>query len=43
VKETADPQVFKAFIDVVDEQTGAVLDTQDVVVIVPGVPGVVGE
>lgn len=43
VKETADPQVFKAFIDIVDEQTGAVLDTQDVMVIVPGAPGVVGE
>jgi hypothetical protein len=42
VKETADPQVFKAFIDIVDEQTGVVLDTQDVVVIVPGLPGGVG-
>lgn len=42
VKEGADPQIFKAFIDVVDEQTGVVLDTQDVVVIVPGVPGGVG-
>lgn len=42
VKETADPQVFKAYIDIVDEQTGAVLDTQDVVVIVPGAPNGVG-
>ncbi len=42
VKEKADPQVFKAYIDIVDEQTGVVLDTQDVVVIVPGAPGGVG-
>jgi hypothetical protein len=35
--------VFSAFIDIVDEQTGAVLDTQDVVVIVPAQPGGVGE
>jgi hypothetical protein len=43
VRETADPQVFQAYVDVVDEQTGVVLDSQDVVVIVPGVPGGVGE
>lgn len=43
VKETPRPQVFQAFIDIVDVQTGAVLDTQDVVVIVPAVPGGVGE
>jgi hypothetical protein len=42
VKEVADPQVFKAYIDIVDEQTGVVLDTQDVVVIVPGAPNGVG-
>jgi hypothetical protein len=43
VPETDEPQLFSAFIDIVDEQTGAVLDTQDVVVIVPAVPGAVGE
>lgn len=43
VRETAEPQVFTAFIDIVDVQTGAVLDTQDVVVIVPAMPGGVGE
>ncbi len=43
VKETAEPQVFTAFIDIVDVQTGAVLDTQDVLVIVPALPGGVGE
>lgn len=42
VKEQPDPQVFKAYIDIVDEQTGVVLDTQDVVVIVPGAPNGVG-
>ena len=42
IKEGGDPQVFKAFIDIVDEQTGVVLDTKDVVVIVPGSPGGVG-
>jgi hypothetical protein len=43
VRETAEPQVFEAFIDIVDVQTGAVLDTQDVLVIVPARPGGVGE
>jgi hypothetical protein len=43
VRETPDPQVFRAFVDIVDEQTGAILHSQDVVVIVPGVPGGVGE
>ena len=43
VKETAKPQLFKAYIDIVDVQTGTVLDTQDVMVIVPAVPGGVGE
>jgi hypothetical protein len=43
VPETAEPQLFNAFIDIVDEQTGTVLDSQDVVVIVPAVPGAVGE
>ena len=43
VRETAEAQVFEAFIDIVDVQTGAVLDTQDVVVIVPARPGGVGE
>jgi len=43
VPETAEPQMYRAFVDVVDERTGTVLDSQDVVVIVPGVPGGVGE
>lgn len=43
VEETVEPQVFNAFIDIVDVQTGTVLDTQDVVVIVPARPGGVGE
>ena len=43
VEETAEPQVFNAYIDIVDVQTNAVLDTQDVVVIVPARPGGVGE
>lgn len=43
VEELAEPQVFEAFIDIVDVQTGAVLDTQDVLVIVPARPGGVGE
>jgi hypothetical protein len=43
VAETDEPQAFTAFIDIVDVQTGAVLDTQDVVVIVPATPGGVGE
>lgn len=43
VEETEEPQVFSAYIDIVDVQTGAVLDTQDVVVIVPARPGGVGE
>jgi hypothetical protein len=43
VPESEEPQLFNAFIDIVDEQTGTVLDTQDVIVIVPAVPGAVGE
>jgi hypothetical protein len=43
VKETAEPQMFRSYIDIVDDQTGTVLDTQDVVVIVPALPGGVGE
>lgn len=43
VEETVEPQVFNAFIDIVDVQTGTVLDTQDVIVIVPARPGGVGE
>ncbi len=43
VRQTGTPQLFTAFIDIVDETTGAVLDTQDVVVIVPASVGAAGE
>ena len=39
VPETDVPQLFEAFIDIVDDLTGAVLDTQKVVIIVPAAPG----
>ena len=43
VPELATPQLFQAFIDIVDDTTGAVLDTQEVVIIVPGAPGGTGD
>ena len=39
VQEGASPQLFEAFIDIVDDLTGGVLDTQKVVIIVPASPG----
>ena len=38
VPETDAPQVFFAYIDIIDDTTGALLDTQEVVIIVPASP-----
>jgi hypothetical protein len=37
------PQLFTAYIDIIDDLTKAVLDTQDVVIIVPAAPGGAGD
>jgi hypothetical protein len=37
------PQLFVAYIDIVDDTTGSVLDTQEVVIIVPAAPGGAGD
>jgi hypothetical protein len=43
VPEALAPQLFQAYIDIVDDTTGAVLDTQEVVIIVPAAPGGAGD
>lgn len=43
VPETDAPQMFIAYIDIIDDTTGAILDTQEVVIIVPAAPGGSGE
>ncbi len=43
VQEQATPQLFQAYIDIVDDTTGAVLDTQEVIIIVPAAPGGTGD
>jgi hypothetical protein len=43
VPEGTAPQLFQAYIDIVDDTTGAILDTQEVVIIVPAAPGGAGD
>ncbi|MBN4050386.1 hypothetical protein JYT28_01390 [Desulfobulbus sp. AH-315-M07] len=43
VQETKAPQIFVAYIDIVDDTTATILDTQDVLIIVPAAPGGAGD
>jgi len=43
VPETDVPQSFLAYIDIIDDTTSALLDTQEVLIIVPAAPGGAGE
>jgi hypothetical protein len=43
VEEGTSPQIFYAYIDILDDTTGSLLDTQSVVIIVPAAPGGAGE